>query len=176
MALIAYMCVYMSVPILHFFHSPFLLLVSVHLSSMSASLLCFVNKIIYSVCFFAAAAAAAKSLQSCPALCSPIDGSPPGSSIHGIFQARVLERAAISFSDSVSLYRVFPIYSICTYALKFDIRFSLSDSLPFVWLSLGPATSLQMTQFLYFLWLNNIPLRIKSFILSSEYTEWHFVS
>jgi len=37
------------------------------------------------------AAAAAKSLQSCPTLCDPIDGSPPGSSIHGIFQARVLE-------------------------------------------------------------------------------------
>ena len=38
-----------------------------------------------------AAAAAAKLLQSCPSLCDPIDGSPPGSSIHGIFQARVLE-------------------------------------------------------------------------------------
>ena len=40
------------------------------------------------------AAAAAKSLQSCPTLCDPIDGSPPGSSIHGIFQARVLEWGA----------------------------------------------------------------------------------
>ena len=36
-------------------------------------------------------AAAAKLLQSCPTLCVPIDGSPPGSSVHGIFQARVLE-------------------------------------------------------------------------------------
>ena len=44
------------------------------------------------------AAAAAKSLQSCPTLCDPIDGSPPGSSIHGIFQARVLEWGAIAFS------------------------------------------------------------------------------
>ena len=35
----------------------------------------------------AAAAAAAKSLQSCPTLCNPIDSSPPGSSVHGIFQA-----------------------------------------------------------------------------------------
>ena len=43
-------------------------------------------------------AAAAKSLQSCPSLCDPIDGSPPGSSIHGIFQARVLEWGAIAFS------------------------------------------------------------------------------
>ena len=46
----------------------------------------------------AAAAAAAKSLQSCPTLCDPVDGSPPGSPIHEIFQARVLEWAAISFS------------------------------------------------------------------------------
>ena len=46
----------------------------------------------------AQAAAAAKSLQSCPTLCDSIDGSPPGSSIHGIFQARVLEWGAIAFS------------------------------------------------------------------------------
>ena len=45
-----------------------------------------------------AAAAAAKLLQSCPILCDPIDGSPPGSSAHGIFQARVLEWVAIAFS------------------------------------------------------------------------------
>jgi len=43
--------------------------------------------------------AAAASLQSCPTLCNPIDGSPPGSSVHGIFQARVLEWVAIAFSD-----------------------------------------------------------------------------
>ena len=46
------------------------------------------------------AAAAAKSLQSCPTLCDPIDGSPPGSSIHGILQARVLEWGAVAFSAS----------------------------------------------------------------------------
>ena len=45
-----------------------------------------------------AAAAAAKSLQSCPTLCNPIDGNPPGSAIPGIFQARTLEWVAISFS------------------------------------------------------------------------------
>ena len=44
-------------------------------------------------------AAAAKSLQSCPTLCDPIDGSPPGSAIPGILQARVLEWVAISFSN-----------------------------------------------------------------------------
>ena len=46
------------------------------------------------------AAAAAKSLQSCPTLCDPVDGSPPGSAIPGILQARTLEWAAISFSIS----------------------------------------------------------------------------
>ena len=47
-----------------------------------------------------AAAAAAKSLQSCPTLCDPIDGSPPGSSVPGILQARILEWVAISFSNA----------------------------------------------------------------------------
>ena len=47
-----------------------------------------------------AAAAAAKSLQSCPTLCDPIDGSPPGSPVPGILQARTLEWAAISFSNT----------------------------------------------------------------------------
>ena len=46
------------------------------------------------------AAAAAKSLQSCPTLCDPIDGSPPGSAVPGILQARTLERVAISFSNA----------------------------------------------------------------------------
>ena len=45
-----------------------------------------------------AAAAAAKSLQSCPTLCNPIDGSPPGSPAPGILQARTLEWVAISFN------------------------------------------------------------------------------
>ena len=49
---------------------------------------------------FAAAAAAAKSLQLCPTLCDPIDGSPPGSPIPGILQARTLEWIAISFSNA----------------------------------------------------------------------------
>ena len=48
----------------------------------------------------AAAAAAAKSLQSCPTLCDPIDGSPPGFPVPGILQARTLEWVAISFSNA----------------------------------------------------------------------------
>ena len=47
-----------------------------------------------------AAAAAAKSLQSCPTLCDPVDGSPPGSPILGILQARTLEWVASSFSNA----------------------------------------------------------------------------
>ena len=48
----------------------------------------------------AAATAAAASPQSCPTLCDPIDGCPPGSPIPGILQARTLEWAAVSFSSS----------------------------------------------------------------------------
>ena len=46
------------------------------------------------------AAAAAKSIQSCPTLCDPIDGSPQGSPVPGILQARTLEWVAISFSNA----------------------------------------------------------------------------
>ena len=52
------------------------------------------GKLMYSI------AAAAKSLQSCPTLCDPIDGSPPGSPIPGILQARTLGWVAISFSNA----------------------------------------------------------------------------
>ena len=48
----------------------------------------------------AAAAAAAKSLQSCPALCDPIDGSSPGPPVPGVLQARTLEWVAISFPSA----------------------------------------------------------------------------
>ena len=50
--------------------------------------------------YIKAAAAAAKSCQSCPTLCDPIDGSPPGSSVPGILQARTLEWVAISFPNA----------------------------------------------------------------------------
>ena len=50
---------------------------------------------------FIFAAAAAKSLQSCPTLCDPIDSSPPGFHVPGILQARTLEWVAISFSNAL---------------------------------------------------------------------------
>ena len=52
------------------------------------------------IAFYMFAAAAAKSLQSCPTLCDPIDGSPPGSAVLGSLQARTLEWVAISFSNA----------------------------------------------------------------------------
>ena len=57
------------------------------------------RKILHCAAATAAAAAAAASLQSCLTLCDPIDGSPPGSRIPGILQARTLEWVAISFSN-----------------------------------------------------------------------------
>ena len=49
---------------------------------------------------YAAAATAAMSLQSCPTLCDPIDGNPPGSPVPGILQARTLQWVATSFSNA----------------------------------------------------------------------------
>ena len=56
----------------------------------------------YAYAMNSAAAAAAKSLQSCPTLCDPIDGSPPGSPVPEILQARTLEWVAISFSNAMN--------------------------------------------------------------------------
>ena len=70
------------------------------LSLFSASFLSFFPLHLLPLLFLTAAAAAAKSLQSCPTLCYPIDGSPPGSAVPGILQARTLEWVAISFSNA----------------------------------------------------------------------------
>ena len=59
----------------------------------------FVGKVMSLLFNMLSAAAAAKSLQSCLTLCDPIDGSPPGSPVPGILQARTLEWVAISFSN-----------------------------------------------------------------------------
>ena len=63
----------------------------------------------------AAAAAAAKSLQSCPTLCDPVDGSPPGSPVPGILKARSLEWVAISFSRGSSRPRDGPCLSYISF-------------------------------------------------------------
>ena len=54
----------------------------------------------FEICYVCFAAAAAKSLQLCPTLCDPIDGSPSGSAVPEILQARTLEWVAISFSNA----------------------------------------------------------------------------
>ena len=63
----------------------------------SSALLCCINTL--TIIVVVAAAAAAKSLQSCPTLCNSVDGSPPGSPVPGILQARTLEWGAIAFSN-----------------------------------------------------------------------------
>ena len=60
-------------------------------------------------------AAAAKSLQSCPTLCDPIDDSPPGSAVPGILQARTLEWVAISFSIYNTYMSLYINTCICVY-------------------------------------------------------------
>ena len=80
----------------------------------------------WTAAYQAPAAAAAKSLQSCPTLCDPIDGSPPGSPVPGILQARTLEWVAISFSD--------------TWKWKVKVK-----SLSRVWLFVAPWTAAYQT-------------------------------
>ena len=62
--------------------------------------ICLCQTVFSLLSIYLAAAAAAKLLQSCLTLCDPIDGSPPGSPIPGILQARILEWVAISFSNA----------------------------------------------------------------------------
>ena len=67
---------------------------------MAESLCCSPEIITTLLISYVPAAAAAKSLQSCPTLCDPRDGSPPGFPVPGILQARTLEWVAISFSNA----------------------------------------------------------------------------
>ena len=88
-----------------------------------------------------AATAAAKSLQSCPTLRDPMDCSPPGSSIHGIFQARVLEWGAIAFSRSniEASINLLPKLSLLPKGQKIDSRSRGRTECP-VGKRRGPAT------------------------------------
>ena len=72
-----------------------------HLGILTCEVFVYILEVMSMICtFFNLAATAAKLLQSCPTLCDPIDGSPPGSAIPGILQARTLELVAISFSNA----------------------------------------------------------------------------
>ena len=77
------------------------LCVFLYLSDIVSYITCDIeNTILHLLSHAVAAAAAAKLLQSCPTRCDPVDGSPPGSPVPGILQARTLEWVAISFSDA----------------------------------------------------------------------------
>ena len=108
------------------------------------------------------AAAAAKSLQSCPTLCDPRDGSPAGSPIPGILQARTLEWVAISFSNawkwkvkvkSVSRVRLLATPRTAAYQAPPSMGFSRQEywsgvALPSPSLSLGIAINMTQLQWL----------------------------
>ena len=85
--------------VLSFLHSPTLTSIHDYWKTIALTRGTFVGKVT-SLLFNMLSAAAAKSLQSCPTLCDPIDGSPPGSPVPGILQARTLEWVAISFSNA----------------------------------------------------------------------------
>ena len=78
------------------------------------------------------AATAAKSLQSCPTLCDPIDGSPPGSPVPGILQARTLEWVAISFSNAGKLkVKVKSLSHVQLFATPWTVVYEASPSMGF---------------------------------------------
>ena len=104
------------------------------------------------------AAAAAKSLQSCPTLCDPIDSSPRGSPIHGILQARTLEWVAISFSNawtwkvkvkSLSRVRLFVTPWTAAYQAPPSMEFSRQEYWSGVPL---PSPSFMLVNIIKFLW------------------------
>ena len=113
----------------------------------------------------------AKSLQSCPTLCDPIDGSPPGSPDPGILQARTLEWVAISFSNAwkwkvkgKSLSRVRPLAWTAAYQAPPSMGFSRQEywsgvPLPFPFLHIVPSICssyivLHIVHTGFFLWLS----------------------
>ena len=70
--------------------------------TLSLLVLCASKSILFEIKIVTAACVRAKSLQSCLTLCNPVDRSPPGSSVHGILQARILEWAAMPSSRELS--------------------------------------------------------------------------
>ena len=109
------------------------------------------------------AAAAAKSLQSCPTLCNPIDGSLPGSPVPGILQARTLEWVASSFlmqKDLISLFFSFLTLLIWFYNINMTYELSLKNLLSYKFLLRLHFTWIRLTSqqppaiLLFFLSLN----------------------
>ena len=124
-------------------------------------------------------AAAAKSLQLCPTLHNPIDGSLPGSSVHGILQARILEWGAISFSSawkwkvkvkSLSRARLLATPWTAAHQAPASMGFSRQDywsGLPFPWTNVFP-TSASLEQTKSCLQLAEMGLNIKENTISKR--------
>ena len=89
-----------SIPFLSFIKPVFTWNVPFGISNFLEEISSLSHSVVFLYFFAIAAVAAAKSLQLCPTLCDPIDGSPPGSLIPGILQARTLEWVVISFSNA----------------------------------------------------------------------------
>ena len=133
----------------------------------------------------AAAAAAAKSLQSCPTLCDPIDGSPPGSAIPGILQVRILEWVAISFSNAwkwkvkmKSLSRVWLLATSWTVAHQAppSMGFSMQEywsrvalPSPVKYYSTAKRNKLQLNEITWLLFKKTLDLSERS------HKRWHFI-
>ena len=122
------------------------------------------------------AAAAVKSLQSCPTLCDPIDGSPPGSAIPGILQARTLEWVAISFSNAwkwkgkvKSFSRVRPLATPWTAA--YQAPPSTGFSRQEYWSGL-PLPLCQLIKHVFLLWLQSVSTGLP--LETLVWAEWIF--
>ena len=120
-------------------------------------------------CPAAAAAAAAKSLQSCPTLCNPIDGSPPGSLVPGILRARTLEWVATSFSNawkwklkgkSLSRVQLLAIPWTAAHQAPPSMGFSRQEYWSGVLLSLSYSSSNKSTQKFYIVLISDYNLII----------------
>ena len=108
---------------------------------------------------------AAKSLQSCPTLCDPIDGTPPGSPIPGILQARTLEWVAISFSNawkwkvkvkSLSSVWLFVTPWTAAHQAPLSMGFSRQEywsEVPLPSIMTDPQTSLSVPPAIFYAWL-----------------------
>ena len=79
----------------------------------------------------AAATAAAKSLQSCPTLCDPMDNSPPGSSVHGILQARTVEWVATSPKGTIERKKVKSLSHVQLFATPWTVAYQAPPSMQF---------------------------------------------
>ena len=91
----------------------------------------------------AAAGAAAKSLQSCPTLCDPIDGSPPGSSVPGILQARTLEWVAIAFSVKKAEHQRIDAFELWCWRRLLRVPYSVRRSNQSILKEISPEYSLE---------------------------------